>query len=261
MVRHDAVSSLRWHEHRVRTWFDFADGKGVVDGEMFRLQIEDDNAEVFISVHQKDHRILDALNYIDVGVTVLQESDGHYQFIASSGNSAERQNQLEIPSLATGEYLIIPTSTGAKFYHEKQLRSSTDATRSVVLTIHSSEKFSVEEIPFDDNIYEEAMELPAIHQGVTKDLFGDGKVILHTFKSGYAGMSFVAANHTDMNTLRLTLDLSGSDNIISHTGDMIATVDIPPNEAKVMHHIFPADDFGDWSCGWKCKAKWIKNRK
>merc|ERR1719230_1454818 len=70
---------------------------------------------MFISVHQEDERCEGSKPYLDIGVTVLQIMPNYtYRLVASSGNSAERQNQTEV-TLRSGQYLVVPTTTGCKF--------------------------------------------------------------------------------------------------------------------------------------------------
>jgi hypothetical protein len=115
---------------------------------MFKITIGGEGAELYATVHQPDKRRIGTPTYFDIGVTILKETAaaGQYQFIASSGNSVERQNQLEVfPGvLSSGTYLIIPTSTGCRMEYERQqilkagkTVSDADLTRSAVLSIHS----------------------------------------------------------------------------------------------------------------------------
>ena len=71
-------------------------------------------------MHQRDIRCIDAQPYIDFGVTVMRYNPaagggggGGYELVAATGNSADRQNQTEGIPLPAGQYLVVPTSTGA----------------------------------------------------------------------------------------------------------------------------------------------------
>ena len=84
---------------------------------IFKLTVHE-AGHFFVSVHQKDKRVLGSVGYFDFGVTILKrvdlDGDGkpNFLFIESSGNSSERQLQTEVANLDVGEYWIVPTSTG-----------------------------------------------------------------------------------------------------------------------------------------------------
>ena len=83
----------------------------------YLLTVHEKCEDVYVSVHQKDTRCVGAGPYIDIGVTVLAFSPGSqsgYELIASTGNSADRQNQTEELCLEPGQYLVVPTTTGCK---------------------------------------------------------------------------------------------------------------------------------------------------
>jgi hypothetical protein len=235
---------------------------------MYKLTVLSPDTEMYMSVHQRDKRCIASYHYIDFGVTVIQATadPAKFTYVASSGNSMERQNQLDIRSIGPGEYYVVPTSCGAKMeqYREEAEAQgkpfqAADYLRHAVLVIHSSKEYRIDQIPFDKLALEEAMELPVIHgQGrKEQDLFGDGSVMLYTRRSGYAGISYVALNTTTDDPIRLELDFSESKNIVSHQQSLCASVVVPPNEAKVIHHIMPREDNKDWTAGWSCRADWI----
>ena len=256
------ASSAPWIEQRFPIEYTFSKtGRGVVNVNMFAVTVRQ-TTDLYASVHQKDRRIIGSLPYMDVGVSILQQlPSGKYRHVASSGTAVERQNQFEASSLAPGEYLVIPVSTGCKLQSCIQqlgrAPTNTDYHRNCAIAFHSVKDFVVREVPFNAEAYEEAMELPVIEAGTEMDLFGDRSVLLYTRKSGYSGISYVAKNTTESDAISLTLDLTGSANIVSHRGNLVAEVMVPPNEAKVMHHIFPHDDHKDWSAGWSCNARWL----
>ena len=72
---------------------------------------------VYVSLHQQSDSSLNGKPYIDFGVTILRivpsmSRKGSYQLVTATGNVFRRQNQTESLSLPSGQYLIIPTSTG-----------------------------------------------------------------------------------------------------------------------------------------------------
>jgi calpain-15 len=266
MVRHPELNSTPWHESRHRIKYKFDSNAELVDVKMFVLNVAQDDTELYASVHQRDKRIIGSMNNIDVGIAILKVTpEGKYDYVNATGNSVERQNQLESKGLKAGQYIVIPTSTGGKIQQLKQASSraftEADFHRSCVVVFHSTKPYTVEEMPFNRDAYEEAMLLPAIHDGTPTDLFGDGSIVLYTHKSGYAGISYVVNNTTENDPIMLTLDFTGSENIVSSRGALSADVVITPGNAKVMHHIVPANDSIDWSCGWNCNARWLTDEE
>lgn len=262
MVRHPGLNHDPWHEVRSPFTYNFGrEGKGVEHVSMYELNVPE-QGDLYFTVHQQDKRCLGAPNYLDLGLTLLKpKGNNEFDFIATSGNSAERQNQIEVKNLKPGKYLLVPTSTCCKMMqHCIELResgksiTSADLVRLATLSVHSTNHFSLTEVPFNSFALEEAMELPVIRAGAQTDLFADGTFILYTLKSGYAGVSFVGQNK-DTVPLVLTMDFTGSNNIISSRGKLIDDILIPPGEAKVLHHISPLHDDKGWSYTWSCDAR------
>lgn len=266
MVKHQGINKDPWNEARKPFEYRFSPiGLGCISVPKYELIVDEDEARFYASVHQQDKRCIGAPEYIDFGVTIMrQESDGSLAYVASSGNSVERQNQIGVHSLPKGKYVVIPTSTGCKVeqFREKKLNKgltiqASDLARTATLVIHCTSTFGIREITFHADTYESAMDLPVINEGSEMDLFGDGSVMLYTRKSAYAGLSYVARNQTERDAIVLSMDFAGSENIISHRGKLVADIAIPPGHAKVLHHIAPADDCKDWAVGWSCNARWI----
>jgi hypothetical protein len=148
-VRHPGLNSIPWKVDRKDVVFKFNQGgHGVESVTMFKITIGGEGAEMYATVHQPDKRRIGTAAYFDIGVTILKETaaTGQYHFIASSGNSVDRQNQLEIfpGTLSSGTYLVIPTSTGCRIESERQriiqsgkALTDADVTRTAVLSIHS----------------------------------------------------------------------------------------------------------------------------
>lgn len=109
--------------------------------------------EAYFSVHQRDIRCVDAVPYVDFGVTVMHYNaeSASYDLITSTGNSADRQNQTEGMSLEAGQYLVIPTSTGVV------LKNRAVKECLATLVVHTSGPHSLLEQPFHPTVYEEAI--------------------------------------------------------------------------------------------------------
>ena len=85
-----------------------------VEAPIYILHLPQASDECYFSVHQRDIRCVDAEPYIDFGVTVLRSDPGthSYQLVASTGISADRQNQTDAMALPAGQYIVVPTSAG-----------------------------------------------------------------------------------------------------------------------------------------------------
>ncbi len=120
MLRHPKLNANPWVEYRHDIQYHFSKhGKGVISVPFYSLHLPQLARDLIVSVHQKDKRCIGSLPYLDFGVTILQATgvSGKYRYIASSGNSVERQNQVEISNLDAGDYILIPTSTGCKMQY------------------------------------------------------------------------------------------------------------------------------------------------
>lgn len=116
---HGAVR-VPWFESRERFQYQMMQCNEIgteATAPCYLLTIHEHSEDVYVSVHQKDTRCVGAGPYIDIGVTVLGFAPGShsgYELIASTGNSADRQNQTEELCLPPGQYLVVPTTTGCK---------------------------------------------------------------------------------------------------------------------------------------------------
>ena len=113
MADSSSNNNISWTEMRRKICFTFgSDGNISTPMYIFTNKV---TQKVYFSLHQEDQRCEDALPYLDLGVSILQiQPDYTYKLMGSSGNSAERQNQVEA-TLPPGQYLCVPTTTGCKF--------------------------------------------------------------------------------------------------------------------------------------------------
>jgi hypothetical protein len=118
--------------------------------------------------------------------------------------------------------------------------------RGCVLSFHcDTSSLSLSPISFDSAAYEEALEGSVLLSGKQK-AYAKDQYVLYTQRNGYAGVSIVAKNSHGKTALCLTMKVTGN-NVLSHQGDLEATVTIPPHEAKVIHHLFPEVEPGGWN--------------
>ena len=250
LVRHPDLGSSKWFESRKKMQFTMS-ASFDVKAPSYLMTLSEASDKVYFSVHQKDIRNIKAEPYIDFGVTVLQlnAATGKYSLMASSGNSADRQNQTKEMSLPAGQYLIIPTSTGCV------LRTLADKKLNATVVVHSTRPHGLVEQAFNAEAYEEAIELPVIKDGTVRELEG-GLIKLYTRKSGFSGASYVIQNnHT--RDLKFTQDCSCGKNIISSNGVLKVTTTVPKGESKVTHHLAPATTVGAWQSGFTASYEWV----
>lgn len=57
---------------------------------IFKLTVQE-KAKFYFSAHQKDMRVLGTPPYIDIGVTVLKQKGSDFDYVISTGCTAERQ--------------------------------------------------------------------------------------------------------------------------------------------------------------------------
>lgn len=127
--------------------------------------------------------------------------------------------------------------------------------RAAVLSVHGTGDFFVESKPFDANAFEEGVELPIMAQG-TSQSFEDGKLVLHKHRSGYCGLSFVIENK-NVFPVTFNLDCSQSENVCSHRGSLVHQLTCPPGEAKVLHHLMPANpEESLWTWAYNASYMW-----
>lgn len=264
-----------WKEWRCPFEYHFSkSGLGLISVPIYSLEVQRESVELVLTIHQTDERIVGAPKYIDCGITLLRpDGSGHYEYVASVGNNVERQNQLEIPSLPAGFYIAVPTSGGVKI---EQLKTDKIATgevssdvsnedmfsRPAVLSIHCSHAdIILHEMPYDPLICEEADSLPAVHDGQPRNLVADNSIVLYSWKSGYDGSSYVVKNNDPyMRVCGVTIDLSGSNNIVTQRGDIGASqveVFVPPGSARLVHHIVPKEFGQGWSTTFKSTCRWL----
>jgi len=359
---HTDQSRVPWIEQRRKSVFHY-DGSNV-GTRMYKLILQT-RSDMIFSIHQQDYRIIGNKTYIDIGVTVLKlTSDGSYNLVVSSGISVDRQNQTAQVTLDSGEYIVVPVSTGCHFeFAENNSQNSSTPTRlltstgeltpdavkvlneifirydldldnglvcnefcdlnstlkrrtfteaeyqseilahfdsldgaltkdgfrdwfmayykengenmeemwsafeymgynrnldllyarSVILAIHSNSDFDMVPFAFDATIYEEAIELPVVKYGEVMS-FADGNVKMYSHKGGLYGISFAVQNLYPF-PVCFILDCTGSLNVISHRGNLVASLVIPPKETKVLHHLLP-NKTGEW--GWHRKLSMQK---
>ena len=250
LVRHPDLGSSKWFESRKKMQFAMT-GESDVKAPCYLLTLSEASDKVYFSMHQQDIRHVKSKAYVDFGVTVLQlnASTGKYSLIASSGNSADRQSQTKEMSLAAGQYLVVPTSTGAV------LRTVPEKKLNATVVVHTTRPHGLVEQAFNAEAYEEAMELPVIKEGTVRELEG-GLVKLYTRKSGFSGVSYVVHN-SNTRDLKFTQDCSVGKNIISSNGALKVTAYVPKGEAKVTHHLAPGTPVGAWQSGFSASYEWV----
>ena len=171
---------------------------------------------------------------------------GFRQALSSNCDKAIHGNLI---NMADKHNVLMSTLKALGYDNNLQL----NAARSVVVVIHSDENISSSflKTETDSPIYEEAMEQPIIHSGVVKQYDG---LKLYKQKNGYCGVSFVAMNESSTAIAEVSMEIRGK-NTMSYVGHLKRTVEIPPNEAKVLQHLMPDDSLSGWSYGYSLKHR------
>lgn len=120
--------------------------------------------------------------------------------------------------------------------------------RSLMISVHSDQIFSLIPQVFDESLYEKAITDPIYTYGSVTE-YAHGKVKLYVQKGGVFGVSMAVENLFPF-TLRIIMDCSNSVNVVSHRHSLIADEVLDPKCVRTMHHLFPKES-GPW--GWHKK--------
>lgn len=131
-----------------------------------------------------------------------------------------------------------------------------DLTASASVVVHTCQLHTLEERPFDAELYEDAIELPVMKHGKVKVL-EVGKVTLHTrmWAMG-SGVSYVIKNDHDK-TMKFVQDFSSGKNLLTHRESLKYERTIHPGHAKVLHHITITEGARTWQPYFKSSQTWL----
>ncbi len=133
MVRHPRYSLHPWQVARKQVFFALDPTDHHVIHRCFRLVVTAPSADFVFALHQQDKRCQDAKAYIDIGVAIVKASTSatkKYEFVAGNKFKMVRENQTEVVHLETGEYFIVPMTTGGQLlnhYNVEVVNESTNA--------------------------------------------------------------------------------------------------------------------------------------
>ena len=153
--------------------------------------------------------------------------------VGASGNSVERQNMVSVNLLKGETYIVVPTSTGCKFKQHLSAQKGNgpqpaDFIRNACLTVQSDAEFEMETLDYDAEVYTAAIELPIL-SGKSVDVVPE-KVVIYSFKSGCAGVSYAAKNISRRSVL-LNIDFAhqGQD-IVTHKESLYTSEKLLPGK-------------------------------
>jgi len=122
-------------------------------------------------------------------------------------------------------------------------------TEKLTVVCHSeSSEISIQQIPFDQDVYNEANDLLATSlDGEVKEMC-DGELKLYIAEVGMnmTGVS-LAIENCSAQQLEVELDCSGSTNTISNRGCLTFCANVLPGEVVLLHYLFPLNMAEDWS--------------
>mmetsp|Transcript_6717 Transcript_6717/g.11290 ORF Transcript_6717/g.11290 Transcript_6717/m.11290 type:complete len:845 (-) Transcript_6717:102-2636(-) len=264
------TTGIKLKEYLIKQRDDPANAARNAAAAMTPLVVENDDGEMVFTepVIQAYSELFDRMDHNNDGYLCRTELDQYmmrtegapvqesaFQWLVSKFESADAPGLSKTGFLRAQQFVF--QHTGAD---EEKLRNEFkilgynanmefESGRPAVLSVHGTANYSLETMVFDPAAYEEAVELPVKCKGEVTS-FEDGKINLYRHRSGYCGVSFVVENkHTA--PLVFVLDMSSSKNVVTHRRSLKFQKTIPPNEAKVMHHILPDNsEAGDWSWGY-----------
>jgi hypothetical protein len=85
--------------------------------------------------------------------------------------------------------------------------------------------------------------------------FDEGRIQVYVYRAGYYGASFMVEN-THTQPLVFTLDMTASENVVSHRGQLTHTDLVPAGEKVVFHHLAPRDMDLSWSWSYSASFMW-----
>jgi hypothetical protein len=86
-------------------------------------------------------------------------------------------------------------------------------------------------------------------------------IAIYSYRAGYFGVSLMVENLHPSLSLVLSLDVSLSENVVSHRGTLVHTDLVPPGEKVIFHHLAPKAVQETWSWEYKANYLWEKKRE
>ncbi|KAJ8601560.1 hypothetical protein CTAYLR_005203 [Chrysophaeum taylorii] len=113
--------------------------------------------------------------------------------------------------------------------------------RRVALAVHADALVSLQKLPDEPTLVEQAQELPLLERGHRQSYPNVDVFVLSSAK----GASLLAKNVADV-PRRVRVDASKSKNCKSHTGHLDVSVLLAPDQALIVHHFSPAKRGAAW---------------
>lgn len=127
--------------------------------------------------------------------------------------------------------------------------------RAASLVLHlTTPNFTLEAIPHDERASLEAQEL-VVKQLGEASVFESGKIKLYKHRTGTGGVALMVENNHFV-PLVFALDCSGSENVISHRGDLLHEATIAPNQRTIMHVLMPERASESWAWAYSASYMW-----
>jgi hypothetical protein len=156
----------------------------------------------------------------------LIKDNGEFVLVASSGNSSERQNMVEVVLKKDETYVVVPTSTGCKFKSFLKTTPGSGFIRECCLSVQTTVQFDLQVADFDMDTYSAAITLPIL-AGRAIDAVPE-KVVIYALKSGCAGMSYAAKN-VSRKIIALNIDFaSNGQDVVTHKETLRTSEKIMP---------------------------------
>ena len=193
------------------------------------LRVECDRATLLrCAVHQEE-------DLTDLGVAVLDLSTD--AVVAATVAGRARTADVDV-TVGPGVYAVVPT--GGRFLPK-------DGRQNVGLVVHADLAFKASAAPAT------AADLASVlSAGVTHQLDGPGRLVVAQSRGGVS----VVVENTDVRTLDLRLDATGSTNLEGHAGAMTVAVSVGPGAAAHVLSAAPVQAHAAWTWDAVWHASW-----
>jgi len=222
----------------------------VTTDHYFRITCDQPDGVYCLGVHQVDTRIEGSPPNIDLGVIVVNDSNG--KVVADTGLEINRENQVHV-TLSQGTYTVFPYSSGCKLAQFKE------AKRDYYMTIHCDDESScvLTEIAADPFL---------LHQARKEDMLVDAQkrtvapgLDIYTYWNGsvYA-LALHCSDKCAATGAELSFDCSKSQNAISHRGNMVHKAKVLKGEFYIYHNLAPIENYEAVSCSYGMSGGYIQ---
>ena len=226
---HSAVTLARLSSPRGAPWRVARARAALAGGPTAALRVECERATLLrCAVHQEER-------LVDLGIVVVDLATNAVVAAASAGKA--RTADVDV-TVGPGVYAVVPT--GGRFLPK-------DGRQKVGLVVHADVAVKASAAPAT------AADLTSVlFAGATHQLDGPGRLVVAQSRGGVD----VVVENTDVRTLDLRLDATGSTNLEGHAGAMTVAVSVGPGAAAHVLSAAPVQAHAAWTWDATWDASW-----